>query len=44
MLYDKQHKAPKNNWRAKHQEFVEAMKYNRQVNQVEKMGGDIRYL
>ncbi|KRX07888.1 hypothetical protein PPERSA_10276 [Pseudocohnilembus persalinus] len=44
MMYDKQHKVPKNNWRAKHQEFVEAMKYNRQVNQVEKMGGDIRQI
>lgn len=27
--YDKLNKKPKNNWRAKHQEFVQGMKYNR---------------
>jgi endogenous inhibitor of DNA gyrase (YacG/DUF329 family) len=29
-------------WRQQHEEFVAAMKYNRQVSKVEQMGGDIR--
>jgi len=32
----------KSNWRAKHEELVEAMQYNRKVKAVEDRGGDVR--
>lgn len=35
-------KAKTSKWRDQHNDFVQAMKYNRKVSQVEKTGGDIR--
>lgn len=40
----KEAKYKKNNWREQHKEFVENLKYNRKLEQVEGSGGDIRAL